>query len=1303
MGVAVARAPGAAKAPAGRTQAAPAAAALVARPLTLLPPKSCHCGAPAGLSGHCATCDRVSLRSQHAGLPGPAPPVPLDIASLTSGGSNRHLGHDFGSLGILSAASAPANSPVPKIPSLRVQTQMRVSVSGDPAEQEAQTVGRLVARMPDPADGAVAPAIRQVAPAQNNAHGESLTIHRRESGAPTADPDIVSSLHASSSAGMPLPRDMLTFMEPRFRADFSGVRIHTDQHAARLSAQLGARAFTVGRDIYFAKDEFRPDRPEGWELIAHELTHTIQQGGVRRPSTAPSATDTTSAARPAASAGGAGGGSQAAAAPAARTGSPASAAPGARAGSPASAAPAAQAATPARAVATAPVVSAARVAPPAPKVPAPVATPKVAAPLTAPAIAPASLTSAATAATPARSVASSAPATTSARVTRHATPSIQRLGIGDALNFFADKANLIPGFRMFTIVLGINPINMAPVERSAANVLRALIEFIPGGGIITQALENSGVFEKVGAWVNDKLAALAMSGAAIKQAVMDFLGTLGWSDIFDLGGVWERAKRIFTEPIGRLIDFAKGLAADILKFIKDAILLPLAKLAEGTRGWDLLIAVLGKNPITGDPVARSAENLIGGFLKLIGQEEMWDNMQKSHAVPRAWAWFQGAMSALLAFVSRIPDLFLAAFKSLTIEDVVLVVGAFQKVAAVFGGFLANFIDWAGTAIWNLLEIIFDVVSPGALVYVKKTGAALKSILKNPLPFVGNLVKAAKLGLQNFAEHFGAHLKAGLIDWLTGSLQGVYIPKALSLVELGKMALSVLGITWAQIRAKIVKALGANGETIMKALETGFDIVVALVKGGVAAAWELIKEKLTQLKDTVVDGIIGFVTDTIVQKAIPKLVSLFIPGAGFISAILSIYDTIKVFIEKLAKMVAVVKAFVDSIVAIASGEISGAASRVESSLAGLLSLAISFLAGFLGLGNITSKIMDIVHKVRDAVDKALDTAINWLVGKAKDFIGRLFGKKDPKAAGAAGGKATKTFSLPQEGHTLTAIATGNTLQVRIASDRELDILAMIADAIAEVTADKTRDPKSKGDLLSLLSGARDSVRSMQADYNDVTKQNQEFGPWAERRLAQIVNLLSGMGADGIKAFRDFKGRPLDKRYLPSGYDVRAKLYERGSSWSGNSSAKVGAERPKVRARVDKVIANRMSKPSDAAAAWSELADNLQIPDQSPNSPTTLAALSVAQFSATQYDVDHIDVLSIHWSRNGGNNADDPGRWAKSNLTNLRYITHRDNVARASVDYDPWVGPAFLSSYAQGGVQNARQIDNQPFTDAGGTPV
>src|SRR5437588_283852 len=101
--------------------------------------------------------------------------------------------------------------------------------------------------------------------------------------------------------------------------------------------------------------------------------------------------------------------------------------------------------------------------------------------------------------------------------------------------------------------------------------------------------------------------------------------------------------------------------------------------------------------------------------------------------------------------------------------------------------------------------------------------------------------------------------------------------------------------------------------------------------------------------------------SIVKKAIPKLIGMFIPGAGFIPAIISIYDTIMVFVEKISKIIQVVTAFIDSIVTIAAGNITAAANRVESVLAGLLSLAISFLAGFLGLGKVTDKIMEVVKK------------------------------------------------------------------------------------------------------------------------------------------------------------------------------------------------------------------------------------------------------------------------------------------------------------------------------------------------------
>lgn len=570
------------------------------------------------------------------------------------------------------------------------------------------------------------------------------------------------------------------------------------------------------------------------------------------------------------------------------------------------------------------------------------------------------------------------------------------LGIPDPLDWLANKANIIPGFRMLTIILGVNPINMSSVDRSAANILRAMIEFMPGGGFITQALDNNGIFEKAGAFVEAQISALGMTGSAIKAAVTEFIDSLSLpGDLLNPGGTWDRAKRIFTEPIDRIKTTAINLVTGIIEIIKDAILKPIAKLAEGTEGYNLLKGILGKDPITGDPVDRSAETLLGPLLKMIGLGDVWQKMQDAKAIPRAWAWFQSTMSQLVGFVSEIPSLFLAAFKSLTIEDIILVPRAFSKLVAIFGGFMSKFVSWGVDAMFKLLEIVFDVVSPGALGYVKKTASAMKDIFKNPLPFVGNLVKAGKLGFSNFAGNFTKHLKAGLIDWLTGSLPGIYIPQSFSLGEIVKFIFSVLGLTWANVRAKLVKA---TSETIVATMEAGFEIVKTLVTQGPAAAWDKIKEHLTNLKDQVIQGIIDLVVDAVVTKAIPKLLAMFIPGAGFISAIISIYDTVMVFVQKISKIIQVVTAFINSIVAIAQGNIGAAASKVESILAGLLSLAINFLAGFAGLGKVASKIMGVVAKIRAPIDKALDALIAWIVGMAKKlgkFLLRAGVPADPK--------------------------------------------------------------------------------------------------------------------------------------------------------------------------------------------------------------------------------------------------------------------------------------------------------------------
>jgi hypothetical protein len=94
---------------------------------------------------------------------------------------------------------------------------------------------------------------------------------------PTGDAEAVR--EGRESPGAPLDAQTRGFMEERFGADFGAVRVHTGPQAADSAKALNARAFTVGEDIVFGQDEFEPNARGGQELLAHELTHVVQQHG----------------------------------------------------------------------------------------------------------------------------------------------------------------------------------------------------------------------------------------------------------------------------------------------------------------------------------------------------------------------------------------------------------------------------------------------------------------------------------------------------------------------------------------------------------------------------------------------------------------------------------------------------------------------------------------------------------------------------------------------------------------------------------------------------------------------------------------------------------------------------------------------------------------------------------------------------------------------------------------------------------------------------------------------------------------
>jgi hypothetical protein len=92
-------------------------------------------------------------------------------------------------------------------------------------------------------------------------------------------PDVEAAIAAASGSGRPLEAGVARAVGGHLGDPLGDVRVHHDQHAAALSRAVSARAFTVGNDVFFGAGEYSPGTHSGRELLAHELTHVVQQRG----------------------------------------------------------------------------------------------------------------------------------------------------------------------------------------------------------------------------------------------------------------------------------------------------------------------------------------------------------------------------------------------------------------------------------------------------------------------------------------------------------------------------------------------------------------------------------------------------------------------------------------------------------------------------------------------------------------------------------------------------------------------------------------------------------------------------------------------------------------------------------------------------------------------------------------------------------------------------------------------------------------------------------------------------------------
>ncbi|MBD1894181.1 DUF4157 domain-containing protein [Coleofasciculus sp. FACHB-129] len=230
--------------------------------------------------------------------------------------SAQRFGHNFANISI----SAPNSSTPPPI-----QPKLTIGEPGDKYEQEAdktaaEVVQRLHAPMPSygrdlsQPESQLAQTIKAgMVQNSNSIHQQGIPNHqnklmrmldvptlqrevmpeeepekelqmkpmiqRQSSEDGTASPDLEATIQQARGSGQSLAQSILKPMEQAFGADFSGVKIHTDAQSNQLNRSIQAKAFTTGQDIFFREGAYEPGSRGGQELIAHELTHVVQQNG----------------------------------------------------------------------------------------------------------------------------------------------------------------------------------------------------------------------------------------------------------------------------------------------------------------------------------------------------------------------------------------------------------------------------------------------------------------------------------------------------------------------------------------------------------------------------------------------------------------------------------------------------------------------------------------------------------------------------------------------------------------------------------------------------------------------------------------------------------------------------------------------------------------------------------------------------------------------------------------------------------------------------------------------------------------
>jgi hypothetical protein len=443
-----------------------------------------------------------------------------------------------------------------------------------------------------------------------------------------------------------------------------------------------------------------------------------------------------------------------------------------------------------------------------------------------------------------------------------------------------------------------------------------------------------------------------------------------------LVGMPDEVNRFYEEGRDLYIKKMDDVIGKIAELVASRLNAAKVKVADGKKRIDAYLQQLPED--LKDIGAATAEDILGHFDEL--EQEI--SSKQDELVNRLANKYKENLDAIDARIKEMQE----QNKGLIVKAIDFIVGVINTIV-------------------DLAKLLMTVLARAA--------SAIPTILKDPIGFIRNLVDALKQGFQHFITNIKQYLMKGLMGWLTGSLAstGIQMPESLDEKGVFGLAVQVLGLTYATIRARAAQRIG---EQKVMYLEQTFGMFKTLATQGVSGLWQVVTGKVdgsagadTQgpsqfgdVKAMVLGPIEQFLVENVIRGGISWLLGLMSPASAFVKGCQAIVSIVQFFMDNAQRIAALINSIISAVLAIAGGAIDKAAKGVEDALANSIPLVIDFFAKLLGLGNVAQRVQEIVGKVRQPVEKAVD----WVIDKGSKFARNMGGQTGGKVHTKGKGKA-----------------------------------------------------------------------------------------------------------------------------------------------------------------------------------------------------------------------------------------------------------------------------------------------------------